>query len=40
MVMESWRRFSTAKPFFLHVFGMAAENRRNFFAVTKFLKML
>jgi hypothetical protein len=40
MVMESWRRFSTAKPFFLHVFGMAVENRRHFFSVTQFLKML
>jgi hypothetical protein len=37
--MKSWRRFLTAKPF-LHVFGMAVENRRHFFAATKFLKML
>jgi hypothetical protein len=27
--VETWRRFLTAKPF-LHVFGMAVENRRHF----------
>ena len=31
MVMESWRRFVTAKSF-LFGFGMAVENRRHFFA--------
>lgn len=39
MVMESWRRFSTAKPIF-DVFGMAVGNRRHIFATTQFLKML
>jgi hypothetical protein len=32
MVMESWRRFLTAKPFFFNVFGIAVENHRHFFA--------
>jgi hypothetical protein len=39
-MIKSWRRFLTAKPIFLNVFGMAVENRRHFFAVSQFLKML
>jgi hypothetical protein len=35
MVMESWRRFLTAKPFFFNVFGIAVENHRHFFAATQ-----
>jgi hypothetical protein len=39
-MIKSWRRFLTDKLFFLDVFGMAVENRRHFFAVSPFLKML
>lgn len=28
-LIASWRRFSTAMPFFFHQFGVAVENRRH-----------
>jgi hypothetical protein len=39
-MIKSWWRFLTAKPIFLNVFCIAVENRRHFFAVSQFLKML
>jgi hypothetical protein len=31
---ESWRRFSTAKPLFLNLTGVAVENRRHILPIS------